>query len=139
MKRLLALLALLPLSAVAAPTCSISSPGLNFGSTSFIGPAGLSAQAPIDTTCDSAGLPATIGFADAGGALQVAGQSAVTNAQGAGMSFRLYQDPARTIPWGRDQGKGLTTTLPFHGAVYGSITCAGVGREIGRASCRERV
>ena len=124
MKRLLALLLALPLSATAA-TCSISSPGLNFGSISFLTTAGVQTQAPIDVACDTTGIPAVIGFSDAGGALQATGTSYMAlQGVGSALYYRLYQDPARTIPWGQNNGTGATRLMPAHLTVYASIPCA---------------
>ena len=127
MKRLLALLFLLPLTAMASPACSVSATGLNFGSFSFLSAAGVSSQTQVAVTCDSTGIPATIGFADSSGYLQTTGAGVMTGAPSGSITFRLYQDPARTLPWGRDNGTAMSTTIPAHLTVYGSILCADNG------------
>ena len=125
MKRWLALLLLLiPISSWAA--CTVSTPGINFGSFEFLGPAGLTAQGSLDVTCDVPG-PITVNLSDSGGLLQFNGTSSPRSITGSGFFAHIYQDAARTQPWGSGSIGMTSPSGTYHGAFFANIQCADNG------------
>lgn len=124
MKRLLALLLLLaPISSWAA--CTVSTPGIDFGTFDFLRPAGLTAQAPLDIECDVPG-PITVNLSHAQGLLQSTGMASLRSITGSGFFAHIYQDAARTQPWGSGS-IAMTVPATFHGAFFANIQCADNG------------
>jgi len=122
-KRLLALLLLLaPISSWAA--CTVSTPGINFGSFDFLGQAGVTAQGSLDVTCDVPG-PITVNITDSGGLLQNSGTLQLTDpTTNAGFFAHIYQDAARTQPWGSGSVGMTVPSGTYHGAFFANIQCA---------------
>jgi spore coat protein U-like protein len=120
-KSLLGLLFFLPLTAMATTTCSVSATALNFGSITFLQTSNVLSASTIDVTCSSAGVPLSVGLS------------------GASIVFNLYQDAGRTMPWGQNAGKNLSTTSPAHATVYGSIPCSQGGHVFAAGSYSDAV
>ncbi len=123
MKRWLALLLLLiPLSSWAA--CTVSTPGINFGTFEFLGPAGLTAQGSLDVTCDVPG-PITVNLSESGGLIQSTGKVRLDDPiSGSGFFAHIYQDAARTQPWGSGSIGMTAPSGTYHGAFFANIQCA---------------
>jgi spore coat protein U-like protein len=137
-KSLLGLLFFLPLSAMATTTCSVSATALNFGSITFLQTSNVLSASTIDVTCSSAGVPLSVGLSDAG-TVGSTGTGLLKNATGASIVFNLYQDAGRTMPWGQNAGKNLSTTSPAHATVYGSIPCSQGGHVFAAGSYSDAV
>ena len=110
------------MTATNAPVCSVNASTLNFGSAGVLRTV-LDASSSITVTCTNA-APYTVAL---GGGLSGAANPAQRKMSQAGqtITYGLYQDASRAVPWGDSvgvntvagTGSGLAQTLTVYGRV----------------------
>jgi spore coat protein U-like protein len=103
--------------------CRVSATPINFGTASLL-QNGVDAQGTISVTC-SRGTPFAIKLGGGAAAATDPRSRQLRQSSGALVTYGIYQDAARTIPWGNQESNdlnvasatGLTQTFPAYGRV----------------------
>lgn len=103
--------------------CRVSATPINFGTASLL-QAGVDAQGSISVTC-SRGTPFAIKLGGGNAAATEPQSRKLRQTSGALVTYGIYQDAARAIPWGNQDtndlnvaaATGLTQTFPAYGRV----------------------
>lgn len=106
----------------AAATCSASIDNMVFGPVDTLSATGIDTTANLRVTCDSA-LGATVcaGIGAGSGGVAADGSRLMTGPGGASLRYQLFQDAARSVPWGSIENPALGT-VPLIGFASGSRT-----------------